>query len=48
MNEYRARLIADVVTGQLDVREAAERLPAGHQETNLANDIVITQEVSEL
>ena len=48
MNEYRARLIADVVTGQLDVREAAERLPTGHQETNLANDIVITQEVSEL
>ena len=26
MNEYRARLIADVVTGQLDVREAAARL----------------------
>ena len=48
MNEYRARLIADVVTGQLDVREATERLPPGHQETNLANDIVITQEVSEL
>ena len=48
MNEYRARLIADVVTGQLDVREAAERLPAGQQETNLANDIVITQGVSEL
>ena len=48
MNEYRARLIADVVTGQLDVREATERLPTGHQETNLANDIVITQEVSEL
>ncbi len=27
MNEYRTRLIADVVTGQLDVREAAENLP---------------------
>ena len=27
MNEYRTRLIADVVTGQLDVREAAKRLP---------------------
>ena len=26
MNEYRARLIADVVTGQLDVREAAAQL----------------------
>lgn len=27
LREYRARLIADVVTGQLDVREAAARLP---------------------
>ena len=27
MKEYRTRLIADVVTGQLDVREAAEELP---------------------
>ena len=27
MNEYGTRLIADVVTGQLDVREAAEELP---------------------
>ena len=28
MNEYRTRLIADVVTGQLDVCEAAAQLPA--------------------
>ena len=28
MNEYRTRLIADVVTGQLDVREAEAKLPA--------------------
>lgn len=28
MREYRARLISDVVTGQLDVRTAAARLPA--------------------
>ncbi len=27
IREYRTRLIADVVTGKLDVREAAERLP---------------------
>ena len=27
LQEYRTRLIADVVTGKLDVREAAERLP---------------------
>ena len=29
VQEYRTRLIADVVTGKLDVREAAARLPAG-------------------
>ena len=28
LKEYRTRLIADVVTGKLDVREAAARLPA--------------------
>ena len=28
MNEYRTQLIADVVTGQLDVREAVAQLPA--------------------
>ena len=27
LREYRTRLVADVVTGKLDVREAAERLP---------------------
>ena len=27
LNEYRTRLIADVVTGKLDVREAARKLP---------------------
>lgn len=27
MREYRTRLVADVVTGQLDVREAARSLP---------------------
>ena len=27
LREYRARLIADVVTGKLDVREVAARLP---------------------
>ena len=30
--EYRTRLIADVVTGKLDVREAAARLPAEPEE----------------
>ncbi|MCE2487301.1 MAG: hypothetical protein J4F42_17435 [Desulfurellaceae bacterium] len=32
LQEYRTRLIADVVTGKLDVREAAERLPDGEAE----------------
>ena len=32
LREYRTRLIADVVTGKLDVREAAERLPAEAEE----------------
>ena len=34
IEEYRTRLIADVVTGKLDVREAAARLPeeAGYQD----------------
>ena len=27
LREYRIRLVADVVTGKLDVREAASRLP---------------------
>ena len=27
LREYRTRLIADVVTGKLDVREAAAKLP---------------------
>ena len=29
LQEYRTRLVADVVTGKLDVREAAAQLPAG-------------------
>ena len=32
LHEYRTRLIADVVTGKLDVREAAARLPDGEAE----------------
>ena len=32
LREYRTRLIADVVTGKLDVREAAARLPDGEAE----------------
>jgi type I restriction enzyme S subunit len=32
LREYRTRLVADVVTGKLDVREAAARLPAEAEE----------------
>lgn len=32
IREYRTRLIADVVTGKLDVREAAARLPSKAEE----------------
>ena len=32
LREYRTRLLADVVTGKLDVREAAARLPDGEAE----------------
>ena len=42
MNEYGTRLIADVVTGQLDVREAATQLQeapsAGRRRTELRNE----------
>ncbi len=35
VGEYRTRLIADVVTGKLDVREAAPQLPDDYQEIQL-------------
>ncbi len=39
LREYRTRLIADVVTGELDVREAAAELPeVGPYATNVAGD----------
>jgi type I restriction enzyme, S subunit len=48
IREYRTRLITDVVTGQLDVREAASKLPDEADEpdeTSLADDIL--EEVDE-
>jgi type I restriction enzyme S subunit len=45
IREYRTRLIADVVTGQLDVREAARHLPADAEEPEA---IVETEEDTEL
>ena len=38
LREYRARLIADVVTGKLDVREAAARLPDETEEPELLDE----------
>ncbi len=39
LREYRTRLIADVVTGKLDVREAAARLPDEVEEPELLDEI---------
>jgi type I restriction enzyme S subunit len=38
LREYRTRLIADVVTGKLDVREAAARLPDEADELGLVDE----------
>jgi type I restriction enzyme, S subunit len=38
LREYRTRLIADVVTGKLDVREVAARLPDEADESELLDD----------
>ena len=46
MNDYRTRLIADVVTGQLDVSEAAAHLQTAPLETKLSDEIVMNQETS--
>jgi len=45
LREYRTRLIADVVTGKLDVREAAARLP--DEEEPLVNEVDGVDEDSE-
>ena len=39
LNEYRTRLTADIVTGKLDVREAAAALPETHTAGDLLPDI---------
>ena len=38
LREYRTRLIADVVTGKLDVREAAAQLPDEPEADDLDED----------
>ena len=53
LNEYRTRLIADVVTGKLDVREAAAALPEvdplkAEDESDDAIDADVEETVEEL
>jgi len=48
LREFRTRLIADVVTGKLDVREAATRLPVEAEEPELLNDAgALAEDISE-
>jgi type I restriction enzyme S subunit len=47
LHEYRTRLIGDVVTGKLDVREAAEQLPDKEQELQLVDELDDTNETEE-
>jgi type I restriction enzyme S subunit len=50
LREYRTRLVADVVTGKLDVREAAARLPdeaapdTAEDDTNLIDETEVAHE----
>lgn len=50
LHEYRTRLLADIVTGKLDVRDAAARLPnevpleTGEEAADLAEDFDVTDE----
>jgi len=39
LREYRTRLIADVVTGKLDVREVAANLPEEAEEPEVLDEI---------
>ena len=39
LREYRTRLIADVATGKLDVREAAASLPDEPEESDATDDL---------
>ncbi|MCE9598624.1 MAG: restriction endonuclease subunit S [Spirochaetia bacterium] len=43
LREYRTRLTADVVTGKLDVREAAKNLPSEDPNPDIADDLDIEE-----
>jgi len=47
LREYRTRLIADVVTGKLDVREAAARLPDESDESEPLDESVVESDAQE-
>ena len=47
LREYRTRLVADVVTGKLDVREAAARLPTIDAESPIEPDSADVEEASD-
>jgi type I restriction enzyme S subunit len=48
LREYRTRLVADVVTGKLDVREAAARLPEeAAPTTEVETDLTTDPEVAD-
>lgn len=47
LHEYRTRLIADVVTGKLDVREAAARLPQEAEDLELLDETEVESEAQE-
>ncbi len=44
LREYRTRLVADVVTGKLDVRDVAAKLPDEVQTLELEDDLVALEE----
>jgi len=48
LREYRTRLIADVVTGKLDVREAAAQLPDEVEEVEVLEDDAGTEELGDI
>jgi type I restriction enzyme S subunit len=47
LREYRIRLIADVVTGKLDVREAAARLPEETEEPEPLDEAGVESDAEE-
>ncbi len=48
LREYRTRLIADVVTGKLDVREAAARLPDDVEDTESLDEADLLTDLNEV